>query len=126
MGLAEDHFSALRAAYKEHCRPQGPQRQGPIRDIYPCGGSGGRADKAQEGESSAAESDANDRTALESTSSQGYHGDMGNADDDPQWQGDIEEKHAEGQHQTQGKRRRPSRGAAGASDSSYPRPREGV
>jgi hypothetical protein len=40
MGLAEGRFSALQAAYKEHRRPQGPQRQRPIGDIEPRGGSG--------------------------------------------------------------------------------------
>src|SRR5215813_3464697 len=83
MGLAEIHFPALRAADKEHRRPQSPQRQRPIGDIEPRRGSGGRADKAQEGKSSAAESDANDRTPPQGASGQGYHGHMRNADDDP-------------------------------------------
>ena len=96
MGLVEGHFPALRAAHKEHRRPQGPERQRPIGNIEPRGSSGGRADKAEEGKSSAAESDANDRAPPEGASGQGHHGHMRNADDDPQWQGDIEEKHAEG------------------------------
>jgi len=100
MGLAEGRLPALEAADKEHRRPQGPQRQRPIGNIEPRRGSRGRADKAQKGETGAAESDANDRTPPEGARGQSYHGHMRNADDDPQRQGDIEEKHAEGQPKT--------------------------
>src|SRR5437867_11854737 len=91
MGLAEGRFPALRATYKEHRRPQGPHRQRPISDIEPRRGSGGRADKAQEGKASAAESDTNDRTPAEGASGQGHYGNMRNAGDDPQRQGDSAE-----------------------------------
>jgi hypothetical protein len=96
MGLAQGCHTVLGAAYEKHRCPQGAYRQRPIGDIYPRGSARGRADKAQKGERSAAEGDTNNRTPPEGACGQGYHGHMGNADDDPQWEGDIEEKHTEG------------------------------
>jgi hypothetical protein len=83
MGLVAGRCPTLRTAYKEHRHPQGPQRQRPIGDIEPRGGSGRRADKAQEGESCATESNTNDGAPPEGTSGQGHHGHMRNANDDP-------------------------------------------
>jgi hypothetical protein len=123
--LTEGRCPTLRAAYQEHRHPQSPQRQRPIGHIEPRGGSRGRADKAQKGESGATEGDANDRTPPEGARGQDHYGHMRNADDDPQRQGDIEEKHAEGQPKTQGKHWSPPCGT-GLCDASLPRPREGV
>src|SRR2546425_5044 len=87
---------ALAVVDEGHGGPQGTQCQGPIGEIHPHGGPGGRADKIQEGEPGTAQGEAGDRAPPEGAGGEADDHHIGDAAADPQRQREIGEKHAEG------------------------------